>query len=77
MIPTIIMQTFDAKIVIPIGIPTNETNTEMETEPVAAEVKQGIFEIIQIPTRPFLFFTYQFIMFYVFQEIFISSIFLL
>ena len=38
------MQTFDAKIVIPIGIPTNETNTEMETEPVAAEVKQGIFK---------------------------------
>ena len=39
-----------AELVIPIGIPTNETNTYMERNPVTAEMKKKMLKVIQIPT---------------------------
>ena len=41
LVPAVIAQTFNpiTELVTPIGIPTKETKTEMETHPVIAEAK--------------------------------------
>ena len=41
LIPAVITQIFNpiAELVIPIGIPTEEAKTEMETDPVTVEIK--------------------------------------
>ena len=41
LIPAVIAQIFNptAKLTIPIGPPTNEANTEIETQPLTAEMK--------------------------------------
>ena len=41
LIPAVITQIFNpiAELVIPIGIPTEEAKTEMETHPVTVEIK--------------------------------------
>ena len=40
LIPAVVTQIFNpiAELVIPIGIPTKEVKTEMETHPVTAEI---------------------------------------
>ena len=40
LIPAVVTQIFNpiAELVIPIGIPTKEAKTEMETHPVTAEI---------------------------------------
>ena len=42
LIPAVITQIFivAAELVIPAGIPTNEANAEIETQPVTAEMKR-------------------------------------
>ena len=41
LIPAVIAQIFNpnAELVISIGIPTNEVNAEIETQPLTAEIK--------------------------------------
>ena len=50
LIPAVITQIFivAAELVIPAGIPTNEANAEIETQPVTAEMKRREKKILQV-----------------------------
>ena len=68
-IPAVITQIFNsiADIVIPIGIPTKETKSDMETHPVIPETTiSGVIDIIQNSANFYIILTYQFTSIYFF-----------
>ena len=69
LIPAVIAHVFDpaAELLMPIGIPTNEANAEMETQPVTTEISECSTQLKCL--HAFLHFLLTNALFYFFQKI--------